>query len=163
MVFGVSLATYTFVHVVLSLAGIVSGFVVLFGLIGGRRLDRWTAFFLATTIATSVTGYGFPVEHLLPSHVVGAISLVALAVAVVARYVFRMTGGWRRTYVVAAAVSLYLNVFVLVVQAFLKVPTLNALAPTQNEPPFAIAQGITLVAFAVLGYRAARGFRADAA
>src|SRR6266550_3854360 len=131
MVFGMSLGTYTLVHVVISLVGIGSGFVVLYGLLTGKRLDRWTAVFLATTVATSVTGFGFPVHKLLPSHVVGTISLVVLAIAIPARYSFHLAGPWRRVYVIGAVTALYLNVFVLIVQSFLKVPALKALAPTQ--------------------------------
>src|SRR5262245_2462957 len=143
-VFGMSLATYTLVHVLLSLAGIACGFVVLVGLIVGRERKGWTGAFLATTAATSVTGYGFPFHQLLPSHVVGAISLVALALAVAARYGFRLRGAWRRVYVIGALAALYLNVFVAVVQAFLKVPALNALAPHQTERPFVVSQGVLL-------------------
>jgi len=155
-----SLETYTFVHVVISLVGIGSGLVVLFGLIGGKRLDAWSALFLATTVATSVTGFGFPFDHLLPSHQVGIVSLFVLAAAIVARYPLRLAGPWRRVYVVCATAALYLNVFVLVVQAFLKVPALKAMAPHQTEPPFAVAQGLVLVLFVALGTLAARRFRA---
>jgi uncharacterized membrane protein SirB2 len=151
-----SLEIYTLAHVVISLVGIGSGFVVLIGLLSGRRLDGWTALFLVTTVATSATGYGFPFTRLLPSHVVGAISLVVLAVAVYARYARRLTGRWRATYAVCAVAALYFNVFVLVVQSFLKIPILHALAPTQSEPPFAIAQLVVLAAFIVLGVRALR-------
>ena len=162
-VFGMSLATYTLLHVLISLAGIGSGMVVLVGWITGRALPRWTAVFLATTVATSVTGYGFPFEHLLPSHVVGAISLVVLAVAIAARYAFHLRGAWRRVYVVTAVIALYLNVFVGVVQSFLKVPALNALAPKQTEPPFVVSQGIVFVAFVVLAIVAAIRFRGEGA
>jgi hypothetical protein len=122
-------------------------------------LTGWTLLFLATTVATSVTGFGFHREQLLPSHIVGIISLVLLAVAILALYVFALRGAWRRIYVVTAVASLYLNVFVLIVQGFLKVPALHALAPTQNDPPFAIAQGIALIAFIAIGTAAARKFR----
>jgi len=160
MLLGMSLETFTLVHVVLSLAGIGAGFVVLYGLFQAKALDGWTAVFLVTTVATSVTGFLFlPVDRLLPSHVVGILSMVALGLAIVARYSFRLAGPWRRVYVIAAVVSLYFNVFVLVVQAFLKVPALHALAPKQEEPPFAIAQGVVLVAFVVLGTGATKRFR----
>ena len=155
------LATLTLVHVLISLAGIAIGFVVLFGLIAGKRLDRWTTWFLTTTVATSVTGYFFPVHMLMPSHIVGAISLVVLALAIYARYSRQLAGGWGSTYVVGATLALYLNVFVLVVQLFLKVPALKALAPTQQEPPFAIAQGILFAVFIVLGIAAVRKFRIE--
>src|SRR5438034_5503141 len=160
-VFGMSLATYTLVHVLISLVGIASGFVVLFGLVAGKRLEGWTALFLPTTVATSVTGFGFPFEHLLPSHVVGAISLVVLAVAIAARYAFHLRGAWRHVYVVCAVLALYLNVFVGVVQAFLKIPALRALAPKQTEPPFVVSQGIVLAAFIALAILAAIRFRAE--
>ena len=151
--------TYTLVHVVISLIGIATGFVVLAGLLKNQRLDGWTAVFLVTTTATSLTGFGFPSVRLLPSHIVGAMSLVVLAVAIVARYRHRMVGRWRGTYVITAVMALYFNVFVLVVQSFQKVPALAALAPTQSEPPFAIAELIVLVAFLVLGYLAVIRFR----
>src|SRR5439155_8179662 len=96
----------------ISLVGIGSGFVVIFGLLAGKRLDGWTALFLVTTVATSVTGFGFPFDHLLPSHKVGIISLAVLAVAILARYAFHLAGGWRRIYVISAVTALYLNVFV---------------------------------------------------
>src|SRR5438270_12757556 len=136
MILGMTTATYTLIHVLISLVGIASGLVVVFGLLGGKRLDGWTALFLATTVATSVTGFGFPFDHLLPSHKVGILSLVLLTVAILARHAFHLAGAWRWIYVVSAAVALYLNVFVLVVQAFEKVPALKAMAPTQSEPPF---------------------------
>ncbi len=163
MIFGLTLATFTAVHVAISLVGIGSGLVVLLGLLAGKRLDAWTRLFLATTVLTSVTGFGFPVEHLLPSHVVGILSLVVLAIALVARYAFGMAGGWRTTYVVAATVALYFNCFVLVVQSFLKVPALHALAPKGNEPAFAAAQGVVLVVFLGLGALGVRRFRPLAA
>ena len=151
--------TYTLVHVVISLIGIATGFVVLAGLLKNQRLDGWTAVFLVTTTATSLTGFGFPFVRLLPSDIVGAISLVVLAVAIVARYRHRMARGWRATYVITAVMALYFNVFVLVVQSFQKLPALAALAPTQSEPPFAIAELIVLVAFLVLWYLAVIRFR----
>jgi hypothetical protein len=160
-VFGMSLATFTFVHVLISLVGIGSGFVVLFGLVAGKRLEGWTAWFLTTTVATSLTGFGFPFDHLLPSHKVGFISLVVLAIAIAARYAFHLRGAWRHVYVACAALALYLNVFVGVVQAFLKVPALNALAPNQTELPFVVSQGIVLVSFVALAIVAAIRFRAE--
>jgi hypothetical protein len=143
--------TFTLVHVLLSLIGIVSGFVVVFGLLAARRLDGWTALFLASTVATSVTGFGFPFHRLMPSHIVGIISLLVLAVAIVARYARHLAGPWRWIYVVGAVLSLYLNFFVLIVQAFQKVPALRAVAPTQSEPPFVVAQVVALVMFVVFG------------
>jgi len=111
MVLGMSLATFTLVHVLISLAGIGSGFIVLYGLLSSRRFDSWTAIFLATTVLTSVTGFLFPVEHLLPSHIVGIVSLVVLAIAILARYALRLAHAWRWIYVVCAVLALYLNVF----------------------------------------------------
>jgi hypothetical protein len=153
------MAAYTLFHVVISLVAIGTGFVVLAGLLGNKRLDRWTAVFLVLTAATSLTGFGFPFVRLLPSHIVGAISLVVLVAAAVARYRHHLARTWRAAYVISAVTALYLNVFVLVVQTFQKVPALAALAPTQSEPPFAIAQGMVLAVFLFLGFRAVRRFR----
>ena len=150
-------------HVLISLAGVASGFVVLFGLFGGRRLDTWTSWFLWTTVLTSVTGYFLPADRILPSHIVGAISLVLLAAAIVARYPKAMQGRWRTVYVVGAVASLYLNVFVLIVQLFRRVPPLQALAPTQTEPAFGIAQLVTLLAFIAAGVLAVVRFRPEPA
>jgi len=133
------MALFTLGHVVISLIGIITGLVVLGGLLSNKRLDGWTGLFLVTTIITNLTGYGFPVDRLLPSHIVGAISLVALAIACFARYRQHLAGGWRKIYVITAVMSLYLNVFVLMVQMFTKIPALTELAPTQSEPPFAVS------------------------
>ena len=159
MILGMSEHAFTVVHVVISLAGIISGLVVLAGLLGSRRLPGWTLTFLVTTILTSVTGYFFPRDRILPSHIVGGISLLVLAVALLALYAFRLAGAWRWVYVASAVLALYLNVFVAVVQSFLKFPALNALAPTQSEPPFVVAQAIVLVVFLALCVRAVRSFR----
>jgi hypothetical protein len=148
----------TLFHVVLSLVGIASGFAVVYGLLSSR-VHGWTNLFIWTTVATSVTGFFFPFHKFLPSHGVGILSLIVLAIAILALYRFRLAGGWRRTYAITAVIALYFNVFVLVAQLFLKVPSLNALAPTQSEPPFQIAQGIVLIVFVVLGIRAAMKFR----
>src|SRR5437868_12226033 len=129
MILGMTTSTFTIVHVLISLVGIASGLVVVFGLLTGKKLDGWTALFLATTVATSVTGFAFPFDHLLPSHKVGIISLVVLAVAILARYAFHLSGAWRRIYVITAVAALYFNVFVGVVQSFLKVPALHSLGP----------------------------------
>jgi hypothetical protein len=153
------MSTYTFAHVVISLVGILSGFVVMFGLLAGNRLNGWTELFLVATAATSLTGYGFPFVHLLPSHIVGAISLVVLAIACLARYGRHLSGHWRATYVITAMIALYLNVFVLVVQSFLKIPALHDMAPTQTEGPFKIAQLIVLLVFIALTIFAVRQFR----
>lgn len=158
MVFGMSVATYTLIHVIISLVGIVSGLIVSFAMFGGKRLDGMTALFLVTTVLTSVTGFGFPFEHLLPSHIVGMISLVVLAIAILARYSLDLAGKWRAIYVITAVMALYLNVFVLVVQSFLKVPALHAMAPKGNEPPFLIAQVVVMALFIVLGIQAVKKF-----
>jgi hypothetical protein len=161
MIWGLTESTFTTVHVVLSLVGIGSGLVVMFCLLTGKDRSGWTLLFLATTVATSVTGFGFPFDHLLPSHKVGIISLVVLAVAIVARYALHLAGAWRPVYVVCAAVALYLNVFVGVVQAFQKVPALTKLAPKQTEPPFVVTQLVVLVLFIVLTIAAAKRFRGE--
>jgi hypothetical protein len=147
------------VHVLISLAGIGSGFVVLFGLLSGKLLANWNSIFLLTTILTSVTGFFFPLMHLLPSHKLGIISLVVLAMAVAALYGFKLAGKWRTTYVVTAVLALYLNCFVAVVQSFLKIPALHAMAHTQTESPFLVAQTIVLLVLVGLGIVAAKRFR----
>jgi hypothetical protein len=160
MVLGMSLSTFTLLHVIISLAGIGSGFIVLFGLLNDKRLDGWTAIFLTTTVLTSLTGFLFPFEGLKPSYIVGGISLVVLAIAIWARYGGRLAGASRWMYVVSAAVALYLNCFVAVVQAFLNIPALHTLAPTGSEPPFLIAQTVVLAIFVWLTWRAAKRFHA---
>jgi hypothetical protein len=155
------MTTFTLFHVVLSLAGIGSGLVVLYGMMRGKRMDSGTALFLTTTAATSLTGFLFPFHGVTPGIVVGIISMAVLAVACIARYMRHMTGAWRTTYVIAAAIALYLNVFVLIVQLFRKVASLKALAPTQSEPPFAITQGVVLAIFVLAGFFAVKGFRAS--
>jgi hypothetical protein len=159
MILGMSLATFTLVHVAISLVAIVAGLVAMVGLLTSNPLRGWTALFLSMTILTSVTGFFFPFAKLLPSHIVGIISLVLLAAAVFALYGRHLAGFWRPVYVVTAMLSLYLNVFVLIVQGFVKVGFLNRLAPTQSEPPFLAAQGATLLFFAVVIFLAARRFR----
>jgi len=159
MLLGMSEPTFTVVHVLLSLIAIAAGLVVLGAMFGSNRLPGWTAVFLATTVLTSVTGFQFPRDHLMPSHVVGIISLVLLAIALLALYRQRLARAWRWTYVVCAVVALYLNVFVLVVQLFQKLPALARLAPTQSEPPFVVAQLAVLTIFAALGLGAAIRFR----
>jgi hypothetical protein len=146
------------IHVALSLIGIVSGLVVLYGLLSGKALGGWTASFLATTILTSVTGFPLAPFGFDPPRAIGTLSLVLLAIAVGAYYLFHLVGAWRWVYVVTAMISLYLNCFVLVFQGFLKVPALHDLAPTQSEPPFLVAQGAVLIIFVVLGFLAVRKF-----
>ena len=162
MVFGMSLATYTLIHVVISLIGIGSGLLVMFGLLSGKRLGAMTSIFLITTVLTSLTGFGFPFTHLLPSHILAILSLLDLAIAIPALYVFHLSGAWRKTYVITSSIALYFNCFVLVVQGFEKVPALHALAPTQKEPPFAIAQLALMVVFIVLGTFAVKRFGSSA-
>jgi hypothetical protein len=155
------MSTFTLIHVALSLVGIVSGLVVVAGMLQSRRLYGVTLLFLGTMVATSVTGFGFVHDRVLPSDVVGVISLVVLAVAIFAKYVFGLRRSWRGIYVVSAIAALYLNVFVLVVQAFQKLPLLHALAPTQSDPPFAIAQGLVLLGALALGTVAVLRFHPD--
>jgi hypothetical protein len=159
MILGMSTHVFTVVHVIISLIGIASGFIVVFGMLGSQRLGKWTALFLLMTILTSVTGFFFPIHGVTPALVVGVISLVILAVALLARYVKHLAGAWRWIYVVTAAAALWFNTFVLVVQAFLKVPSLHALAPNGNEPPFLIAQAAVLIVLVVLGIAAVLKFR----
>ena len=165
MVLGMSLATFTMVHVVISLIAIVAGLMVMFGMLGSNRMPGLTAIFLLFTILTSVTGFLFPFKELLPSHMIGILSLVLLAIACIALYAMRLAGPWRWIYVVTALVSLYLNVFVLVIQGFLKVPALHALAPSvpPSEPPFAVVQGLVLLLFVLFIIGAWRRFHPAAA
>jgi hypothetical protein len=149
----------TIFHVVLSLVGIGSGFMVVYGFLGSKYFPGWTTLFLVTTVATSVTGFLFPFHQFLPSHGVGILSLIVLAIAMLALYRYRLEGGWRRTFAITAVIALYLNFFVLIAQLFLKVPALHDLAPTQSEPPFQIAQLVALIFFSVLGFRGATKFK----
>src|SRR5260370_39975124 len=141
----------TLVHVVLSLAGIGSGFIVVFGLIAAKRLDGLTSLFLASSVPTSLTGFLFPFHKLLPSHLVGLVSLVVLGIAILARYARHLTGAWRWIYAVNVVIGLYLNVFVLVAQVFQKVPALKAIAPTQSEALFVVGQVVVMALFGVYG------------
>ena len=159
MVLGMPLKTYTLIHVVISLIAIVLGVIVLIGMMRAKKLERLTWYFLVTTAFTSITGFGFGLDPLLPSHIVGLISLTVLVIAIVARYVMGMAGKSRAIYVITAVIALYLNVFVLVVQGFEKVAALKALAPTQKEPPFLIAQLVVMALFVVLGILAVKKFR----
>ena len=164
MILGMSMATFILVHVVISLIAIVAGLIVMFGMLGSKSQPGLTAIFLLFTILTSATGFVIPplvTEKLLPSHIIGALSLVLLAIACIALYVTKLVGPWRWIYVLTALISLYLNVFVLVIQSFLKVPALHALAPSvpPAEPPFAVAQGIVLVFFVIVIIGAIRRYR----
>ena len=149
------------IHVILSLIGILAGLVVLYGLLAGSLSGAWTAVFLVTTILTSLTGFPLPPFGFDPPRAVGVISLVLLAVAVAAYYGYHLAGAWRWIFVGAAVASLYLNVFVLVVQAFMKLPFLKALAPTQSEPPFVVTQAVVLIVFIALGVWAAIRFHPE--
>jgi hypothetical protein len=159
MVLGMSLATYTTIHVIISLIGIASGFIVLFALLTGRLLGAWNGLFLITTVLTSVTGFAFPNTKVTPGIILGILSLIVLAIAIFALYARHLSGVWRRTYVITAMIALYFNVFVLVAQLFEHVPAIHALAPTQTEAPFKIAQLLLLVVFVVLIGAAAKKFR----
>jgi hypothetical protein len=161
MTLGLSLSAFTMLHVIISLIGIVSGIVVLFGLLGSHRMPGWTALFLLTTILTSATGFGFPFTQLLPSHMIGILSLVLLAIVCVALYGMKLTGAWRWIYAVTAMIALYLNIFVLIIQGFLKIPALTALAPGNppSGPVFAVVQGLVLVVFVIVIVGTVRRFR----
>ena len=155
------LPTFTLIHTLLSLAGIISGLLVVGGLIAGQRLDAWTAVFFVTTVLTNITGFGFPFGALLPSHIVGIVSLVVLAVGLAARYGKQLAGSWRSVFVATTVLALYLNVFVLMVQLFQRTPGLIAVAPTQASPAFVVTQLLVLVLFAGLGWAAVKGFRSQ--
>jgi len=161
MVLGMSLQAFTLVHVVISLIAIAAGLVVMFGLLGANPMPGLTAIFLLFTILTNATGFLFPFKELLPSYIIAGISLVLLAIACFALYGMKLKGAWRPVYIVTAMISLYFNVFVLIIQSFLKVPALHALAPSvpPAEPPFAIAQGIVLVFFIIVIIGVIRRYR----
>lgn len=161
MILGMSASIFTVFHVAISLAAILAGIVVLYGMLVGQKLETWTALFLATTVLTSVTGFFFHAAHLLPSHVVGILSLAVLAVAILGLYIYHLAGAWRWIYVVGAVVALYFNVVVAVIQAFQKLPVLKPLAPTQSEPPFLVTQLVVLAIFLSLGIAATRRFRPE--
>ena len=151
--------TLTWTHVIISLIGLVSGVVVLQAMLASRYPQSWTFVFLVTTIITNATGFFFPFFTLLPSHIIGAISLVMLGFTLVALYGKSLAGGWRRVYVITAVAALYFNFFVFIVQLFRRVPALAEIAPTQSEPPFGIVQGMVLILFVWLGVRAVKRFQ----
>jgi len=159
MVLGMTLTAYTILHVILSVIGIATGLIAVGGLLAGNRLSFTTAIFLITTLATTLGGFLFPFNGFTPAIGVGIVSTIILLITIAARYVFRLQGSWRWIYVGGAVVALYLNSFVLVAQSFLKVPSLNIYAPTGSEPPFAIAQGVVLAVFIVLGIVSVWRFR----
>lgn len=167
MILGLSVAAYTQLHVIISLIAIISGILVALGMLGARPMPGLTALFLITTVLTSVTGFPFetPAEaprvigSLDPAKIIGVISLIFLALAILALYSYKLAGVWRGVYVISAIIALYFNCFVLVVQSFQKIAFFHALAPTQKEPPFAVAQAILLILFVGLGIAAFRSFR----
>ena len=152
------LELFTAFHVLISLIGILSGFVAIAGMVRSKPLDWWTDLFLVTTVATSVTGFLFPFNGFTPAIGTGIISMIVLTLALVALRVKHLQGPWARTYAITAVMAQYFNFFVLIVQSFRRVPVLHVLAPTESEPPFAIAQLVALIAFVALGYGATRGF-----
>ncbi len=152
---------FTLFHVVLSLVGIGSGLVIMYGMLRAKSMNSGTALFLATTVLTSLTGFGLPAHKLMPSHIVGIISLFVLAVAIFSRYARRLAGGWRPAYVITAAIALYLNVVVLIIQLFEKVPDLKALAPTQSELPFVVTQVVVMAVFLAVTVLAAKRFHPE--
>jgi len=162
MILGISTANFTLLHVLISLVGIGSGLVVMYGFLTSKRLDRWTMLFLVTTVLTSLTGFAFPNQHITPGIVIGVLSLVLLAVAVLARYRGQLRGASRPVYVITAALALYFNVLVLVVQSFEKMPALKALAPTQTEAPFKIVQTLVLILFVAATALAVKRFHPTA-
>jgi hypothetical protein len=164
MILGMSTATFVLVHVVISLIGIVAGLVVMFGMLGSKRQPGLTAIFLLTTILTSATGFLIPpllFDKTLPSHMIGLLSLLLLAIACIALYIMRLSGAWRWIYVLTALLALYFNVFVLVIQSFLKIPALTAVAPGNPPagPVFGVVQGVVLVFFVLMIIGAWRRFR----
>jgi len=154
-----SIALLTQLHVLISLFAIVAGVVVVYGMLQADTMATWTHLFLATTIATSLTGFLFPITKFTPALAFGVLSILVLIPTVLAVYKFKLTGRWRTIYVVGAIFALYLNLFVLIVQSFLKIPSLHVLAPQGNEPPFAVAQAILLVSAILAGFFAVRRFR----
>jgi hypothetical protein len=159
MILGMPVSTFTLIHVLISLVGILTGIVVIIGLCGNSRLSGWTGLFLITTLLTSLTGFLFPIKAIEPPHIVGALSLVLLIPCLLGLYMYKLAGNWRWTYVITAVAVLYLNVFVGMVQAFGKIGFLHTLAPKGNEPPFAVAQGAVLVLFVIIAIVGVRKFR----
>jgi hypothetical protein len=162
MILGMSIQAFTLLHVIISLIGIGSGLIAIFGLVGAKLLSRWTAIFLITTVLTSVTGFMFPFNGPTPGFVLGLLSMIVLAIAGIALYGRKLLGAWRGTYVISACIALYFNVFVLFAQLFQKVPALKTIAPTPSSPAFGATQLVVLLAFTVLTIVAYRGFRVRA-
>jgi hypothetical protein len=159
MIMIVGLPMFTLIHVVICVIAMIAGLVVVGGMFANARLEGWTKLFLTTTVLVSVTGFGFPFTRVLPPHIVGALSLVILAVCIYARYAKRMEGSWRAVYVVTAVAALYLNVFVLVTQLFTKTPPIAQIASTPQDAPFAITQALVLLLFIWIGRMAVRAFQ----
>jgi hypothetical protein len=159
MILGMSTGLFTGIHVFLSLVGIITGFILIFGMIGGKTLPKWAAWFFVTNILTDVTGFLFPFKGITPGIIIGALSLVLLAVAMIGYYGKRLAGSWRARYVITTAVALWFNVFVLIVQSFEKIGPLKAIAPTQAAPPFGITQLAALILMIILTVVAYRRFR----
>ena len=160
MIFGMSTSVFTLLHVIISLVALAAGLIAVYGMTQGRMIRAWTTLFLVTTALTSLTGLLFPSQGLDPARIVGFISLALLVVACLALYGFGMVRAWRWIYVASAVGALYLNAFVFVVQAFLKVSILHSVAPKGSEPPFAVAQVLVLAFFCASGVWAFRGLRA---
>src|SRR6202795_959904 len=161
MVLGMSLSAFTTLHVVISLIAIVAGIIVMFGMLGSNKMPGLTAIYLLFTILTSATGFLFPFEKLLPSHIIGILSLVLLAIACIALYGMKLSGAWRWIYAVTAMIALYFNIFVLIIQSFLKIPALTVLAPGNppSGPAFAVVQGLVLLFFVLVIIGVVRRFR----
>jgi hypothetical protein len=159
MILGMSIESFTLLHVVISLIGIAAGFVVIFGMMSAKRLPALTVLFLVTTVLTNLTGFLFPFKGITPGIVIGILSIFVLGLAIFALYGGHLAGKWRGTYVIASIVALYFNFFILIVQSFQKIPALQSLAPTQSELPFKVAQLVTLVLFVILGTLAFKKFR----
>ena len=155
------LQIYTIIHTLISLVALFAGFVVLFGLLTGNRIDSWTNWFLISAVATTVTGFFFPFHGITPAIKLGIISSVVLVITIYARYAKHLTGAWRWIYVVGASLALYFNVFVAIVQSFEKIPALKAIAPTQSEPPFKLTQLVALALFVLLTLVAVIRFRPE--
>jgi hypothetical protein len=162
MILGLSVSAFTTVHTILSLIGTATGIIAVIGMLGSKKLNGWTAAFVLTSILTSLTGFFFPFTNVLPSHIVGGVSLLVLAIVLFGLYVRGLERAWRWIYVVGVLIALCLNVFVAVVQAFQKIGFVKALAPTQSEPPFLIAQLVVLAVFVVLGFVAVKKFHPEA-
>jgi len=163
MILGLSLSTFVQIHTIISLIAIVAGLIVMFGMLGSKRPGGLTAIFLLLTILTSATGFLIPPlvsDKLLPSHIIGALSLVLLLIACIALYAMKLSGSWRWIYAVTALLALYFNAFVLVIQSFLKIPALTAIAPGNppSGPVFAVVQGVVLVFFVLMIIGAVRRF-----